>query len=210
MGVGWLIKEYSSGKLDTPALEVHELQSQGGKPDFSGVITGKVSFFSSPRAKLMEMAARIDLRVLLVGSMLPDIIDKPVGQLIFRDSINNGRIFCHTLLFLLIIALVGVYLYRSGGKLWMLTLSFGTFVHLILDEMWLTPRTLLWPLYGWTFPRMDITVSAWMQGMMDALFCNPKTYISETVGLIILVWFLVVLVRRGKVRGFLREGLIYG
>lgn len=157
----------------------------------------------------MKLGARMDLRVLVVGAMLPDIVDKPLGQVILRDSVNNGRIFCHTLLFLIIITLVGLYLYRSRGRLWMLTLSFGTLVHLILDEMWLMPRTVLWPLYGWSFPKSELTVAEWTQALWEALFTDPVVYIAEIIGLIVLVCFAVVLLRKKKVRAFLRQGRVY-
>jgi len=92
-----------------------------------------------------------------LGSLLPDIIDKPVGQFFFRDTFSNGRIFCHTLLFLILITLAGLCLYRSRGKTWLLGFSFGTFMHLIQDQMWLEPRTFLWPLYGFAFEKIDLT-----------------------------------------------------
>jgi len=160
-------------------------------------------------AKLLKLGGRIDLRVLLVGSMLPDIIDKPLGQIILRHSVNSGRILGHILSFLLIITLVGLYLYHSRNRLWMLILSLGTFVHLILDEMWLEPQTLLWPLYGWTFPRFDLTISEWTQGMLRALFSDPAVYVSEAIGLTVLIWFGVTLLRRGAFRTFLRQGRMY-
>ena len=53
------------------------------------------------RSNLSSLPAYLDIRLLLIGSLLPDIIDKPVGQLIFRETFSNGRIFSHTLLFLL-------------------------------------------------------------------------------------------------------------
>ena len=92
----------------------------------------------------------------------------------------------------------------------MLTLSLGTFVHSILDEMWLAPQTLLWPLYGWAFPTSDLTIAEWTQGMLQALFSDPAIYISEAIGLTVLIWVGVTLLRRGTFRAFLRYGRIYG
>jgi len=40
-----------------------------------------------------------DLRLWVLGGLLPDIIDKPVGFLFF----NNGRIFSHSLVFFLLL-----------------------------------------------------------------------------------------------------------
>ena len=70
----------------------------------------KVSWLSS-------LANHIDIRVLLLGSLLPDIIDKPVGLYFWRDTFSNGRIFCHTLLFLMVITLAGLYLYTPWQNL---------------------------------------------------------------------------------------------
>jgi len=34
-----------------------------------------------------------------------------------------------------------------------MVLAWGSFVHHILDGMWLFPKTYLWPVYGWSFPK---------------------------------------------------------
>ena len=154
----------------------------------------------------VSLARRMDYRLILVGSLLPDIIDKPVGGLLFRDFFSSGRIFCHTLLFLVILSLAAVYFYNRHGTTWLLALSFGTFIHLILDQMWLMPQTLLWPIYGWTFERTD--VSHWLQEWLYALRVNPTVNIPELVGAIIVVVFAVLLVRRKGIRAFIKKGII--
>jgi len=146
--------------------------------------------------QITSLGNRIDTRVLLIGSLLPDIIDKPVGQFFFRDIFSNGRICCHTIIFLLLIALIGIYLYRSRGKTWLLTLGFGTFTHLIFDQMWLIPQTLLWPLYGFAFEKLDLT--AWTQNIFYALYTDPVVYVPELLGIVILSWYGLVLVRTRK------------
>ncbi len=156
---------------------------------------------------LASLGNHIDIRLLLIGSLLPDIIDKSVGQLLFREIFSNGRIFCHTLLFLILITLVGIYLYRSYSKTWLLVLSFSTFTHLIFDQMWLTRQTLLWPLYGFTFEKIDLT--HWIEIIFHALLTNPVVYISEIVGGAILILFAWVLVSNGKVHAFIRNRKLY-
>lgn len=137
----------------------------------SGNIPGqKVSWLDS-------LAKHVDIRFLLIGSLLPDIVDKPVGLLLFRETFSNGRIFCHTLLFLGLLSLAGIYFYRRGGKTWLLALSFGTFTHLILDQMWRSPRTLLWPVYGFAFEKIDLT--GWMSNIFYALLTDPAVYVPE-------------------------------
>ncbi len=160
---------------------------------------GAVSWFAS-------LGNRVDIRLLLVGSLLPDIIDKPVGQLLFRETLSSGRIFCHTLLFFILVTVAGVLLYRRRGRTWLLAFSFGTFTHLILDQMWLEAETLLWPLYGINFPRAELT--GWAQNMWLALLTNPRVYIPEIVGGVILVLLLWVLVRNRGLFAFVRSGTL--
>lgn len=161
---------------------------------------------NSPQPRLNSLAGQIDYRLILVGSLLPDIIDKPVGMLLLRGSLGSGRMFCHSLLFLVILSLAAGYFYSRRGTTWLLVLSFGIFTHLILDQMWLMPRTLLWPIYGWAFERVD--VSHWLQDMFHSLQTDPAVYIPELVGATILVGFVVRLVRRKRVYAFVREGKI--
>lgn len=149
-----------------------------------------------------SMARRMDYRLILIGSLLPDIIDKPIGMLF----LSNGRIFCHTLLFLVIISSAAVYLFKRHEQTWLIALSFGTFIHLILDGMWLAPRTLLWPAYGWAFESEDLT--NWVQNMLYALRTDPAVYLPELVGAIILVGFTAQLVYRKGVYAFIRKGTI--
>jgi hypothetical protein len=155
---------------------------------------------------LSRLAERIDLRLLFVGSLLPDIVDKPVGQFFFRDVFSNGRVLSHTLLFLIIVSLAGLWFHRRYAKNWLLVLAFGILTHLICDQMWRSPRTLLWPIYGFSFDRMDIT--HWVSNLLYALQTNAQVYVPELVGLVILVWFATELVRRGSVIAFIKTGRV--
>lgn len=154
-------------------------------------------------SRVVSLADHIDVRLLLIGSLLPDIIDKPVGMILFRDSLSNGRMFCHTLIFLLAITLAGFYLYRSHEKIWLVILAFGTLTHLILDRMWLAYQTLLWPLYGFGFETVDLT--SWFRNILYSLLTDPWVYVSEFVGAAILAWFVLVMVHRGRPSVFLKK-----
>ncbi len=161
--------------------------------------SSKTNWFTS-------VADNIDIRILLVGSLLPDIVDKPVGVFLFRAIFDNGRIVCHTLLFTIVIMLAGLYLYRSRGKTWLLVLSFGSLMHIMLDKMWLYPRTFLWPLYGLAFEKVG--VENWLYYISHALVTDPPTFISELIGAAILFWFALVLLKRRKVLAFIKCGHI--
>ena len=155
---------------------------------------------------LTSLGSYVDIRILLVGSLLPDIIDKPVGNFIFRDTFSNGRIFLHTLLFLILITAAGFYLYKLRRQVWLLTLAFGTFMHLLLDEMWFAPNTLFWPIFGFTFEKVEITslIFRWLYGLVS----YPHIFIPEMVGIIILLWFGVTLAGRKKIGVFIKYGKV--
>ena len=153
-----------------------------------------------------SLVSRIDLRLLLIGSLLPDIIDKPIGLYFFRETFSNGRIFCHTLLFLILVMVAGLYFYRRRGRTWGLVFSLVILTHLILDQMWHTPRTLLWPLLGLNFERIDI--SNWAANIFHALLTDPAVYIPELVGAVILFWFTWVLLNTKKTFVFIKYGQI--
>ena len=155
---------------------------------------------------LLSFANRFDTRILLIGSLLPDILDKPIGQYIFKDIFHNGRIFGHTLLFSLILIAGGIYYYRHYKKNWLVTLSFGTFIHLILDEMWLNLETLFWPLYGFQFK--SIYSEHYVQGLFYALFNEPSVFIPEIIGILLIICFLWALMSQKKLLYMILRGRI--
>lgn len=147
-------------------------------------------------AWVTSLGRRIDLRVLLAGSLLPDLVDKPIGLLLY-DSLGY-RLYCHTLLFLVVTAVAGLCLYLSLRKNWLLVLAFGVFAHLVLDEVWLDPTTFLWPLKG-----ISLSESA------EAFSEIARYYfVLEVVGLVVLVGIAWVLIRRRNVLAFIRHGRV--
>jgi len=37
---------------------------------------------------------------ILIGALLPDLIDKPIGKIMLAESLSNGRLFAHSFLFI--------------------------------------------------------------------------------------------------------------
>jgi len=128
-----------------------------------------------------KLKIRMDYRLILVGSLLPDIIDKPVGMILL--PLNNGRVFGHTLLFLTILLLIGLK-YRK------LSLAFASFLHLVEDEMWNEPETLFWPFTS--FPAKEhVSLYEYALKIISEYIPSPShTFISEVIGLIIILAFL--------------------
>lgn len=142
----------------------------------------------SNRAKqwFANWVKHINVKPLLLGALLPDIIDKPLGIYLGRKVFSNGRIFCHTLLFPILVAGVELISNRRRDKTWRPNLTFGILTHLILDQMWRTPNTLLWPLHGTTFKKED--TSDWVNKMLRTLVTDPGTYVPELLGTGVLIW----------------------
>ncbi len=145
----------------------------------------------------------LDIRLLIIGSMLPDIIDKPLASFV---NFGNGRSVSHTLLFALIFVLPGIYFYISRRWTWFLALAIGIVFHLILDLMWQTPRTLFWPYYGWIFPPKATTdvLNVWI----SILITDRLTEAFELAGFIIFAVFLWTLIRQRKLIPFLIKGTV--
>jgi hypothetical protein len=147
----------------------------------------------------------VDYRLVLLGALLPDLVDKPLGIFLFQDTFSSGRIFAYTLLFAVLLLAVGSFLYARRGRAGLVWLSFGAFIHLGLDEMWHSPRTLLWPAFGWGFERQD--TGHWLGRMLSLLVSDPGVYIPEIIGGLILVAFVWYLFRRREVYRFIRTGM---
>jgi inner membrane protein len=129
--------------------------------------------------------ARADLLFVAIGSMLPDIIDKPVGEIVYGTP-SMGRIFAHTLLFLLLLA--GAALCTRDLRL--ASLCGGVLVHLSLDFMWNSPVILFWPMLGGfpTAPYLD-TLS-YLQMLLLGLG-RPIVLLPELLGLAYFIFLAV-------------------
>ncbi len=170
-------------------------------------LSRRIPFLQTEKSqRLTTVASEIDYRLVLLGSMLPDMIDKPVGVYLFGGTFDNGRIFCHTLLSLLIVLSIGLYRYRRYAGTGMLALAFGYGMHLILDEIWNAPSTLFWPLLGASFPDSDL--GDYVGLIWDNLTTKPSAYVPEIIGLIILIPVALRLLRSRRVMSFLKSGVI--
>jgi len=126
--------------------------------------------------------SRVSLAFLALGSMLPDIIDKPLGLIVF-GSPNMGRTFAHTLLFLFFLSVLCLN-YRD---IRLISLTWGVLIHLSLDFMWNSPQILLWPLLG-PFPDAPLLDTLSYLEMLLSGLKNPAVWIPEITGLAYLIF----------------------
>ena len=82
------------------------------------------------------------------GSVLPDLVDKPLGHLIMNESLDNGRLLFHGLMMVGIILVVALALRRTRYSVLFAGLALGMISHQLLDAMWLDPVAWFFPLMG--------------------------------------------------------------
>ena len=146
----------------------------------------------------------IDYRLVLSGSLLPDIMDKPSWLFASSDIFPAGRNYGHTFLFNLLLFICGLILIKYK-KPWLLIISLSSYIHLILDQMWGYPVTLWWPLSG-SFHSVE--TAGWLPGIMQSLSSDPGTYVPEIIGLIIILVLGCRLIVKKSVLNFIRTGAI--
>ncbi|WP_297418304.1 metal-dependent hydrolase [Clostridium sp.] len=156
------------------------------------------------RDKKLRDKVLIDYRFVLVGSILPDIIDKPIGAGLLRNIFHNSRIFGHTLIFSLSLILIGLYMLNRNGKNNILLLGISSSIHLVLDSMWLYPNILFWPYLGWKFPARP--EGNWVSSDMVRLITDPTYYLPELIGFAIIAYFFIRLLINKEIKYFISKG----
>lgn len=140
----------------------------------------------------------VDWRFVLLGTILPDLIDKPLGAILGLES----RLWAHTLVFA-VTALALSFAPRLESLLW---LGLGILTHFLFDQIWNQPWVILWPAYGWTFPPGGPT----LEGYLYVLLTDPVVQAGEVIGAAVLVFFARAhgLLSWSALRAFLRNGRV--
>lgn len=144
----------------------------------------------------------MDLRWVLAGSILPDVIDKPIGSVFFHDIFGTHRLFAHSIIFPMVgFAVVLIATRRGSGlRLGFLGLMIGVFVHLLLDAAWATPEAFWWPLFGWEFPKV---LDADLLSLLGRMVSEPLVWVGEAAGAAYLIFlWRRYLTAKGHLRAF--------
>ena len=147
-----------------------------------------------------------DLRWYLTGILLPDLVDKPIGQVFFKPYFENGRIYCHTLLFTSSMLAMGIRRWRRRDDNRFLLLALGVVSHLVFDAIWREPVTVMWPLLG-PFERYPSLKG--VLGQLAESLRDPSFWAEEMGGLLLLLLSLrsVGIQRPGDLKTFILHGL---
>ncbi|HEY7468075.1 MAG TPA: metal-dependent hydrolase [Acidimicrobiia bacterium] len=149
---------------------------------------------------------KVDVRFLLAGAVLPDVVDLLVGTILFPERFSTGELWFHTLLLPSIYMVLVLLLTRRGRRRRaFMAFGVGWLFHLILDGMWAEPEVLFWPFFGWEMPMGEAPFwpLAWERALSD-----PWRWVLEAIGLAYLVWlwFATGLNLKERRDGLVREG----
>ena len=122
---------------------------------------------------------KINRFALIIGSLLPDIIDKPL----FLLGLANGRFFSHNLLFTIISFLI-VFLVSKRNLEISLPFLAGMVLHLLLDLPYVP---LFYPFITYKYIIVEEPLLYWF----NALFTNPIVLSTEIIGIAILIFILI-------------------
>ena len=149
---------------------------------------------------------RIDYRFILLGAILPDLVDGLLGIVVFDGS--SGRWIAHSLLGFLVVTVAIVVGARGTRRLALFGVAVGWLLHLVGDGMWQAPRTFFWPTFGTAFATSPAEPYSW--ALVTDPVAHAWTWVGELVGLAILWWFWSAfsLGDPARRRMFARDGLL--
>jgi hypothetical protein len=94
---------------------------------------------------------RFDYRLLVVGAVLPDVVDWPTGWRVMHSVVTS----------IVVLALVMlVSLGRKPYRKLLLGLPIGMFLHLVFDGVFTSAEMFWWPMGGWQFSAAELPVVA--------------------------------------------------
>lgn len=116
---------------------------------------------------------RIDYRLVLLGALIPDLIDRPLG-LLSPDA--TTRSVSHSLVFVLALMFAIMFFLRGSAARRWFVFPIAILIHLAIDGMWNYPQTFFWPFFGPEFSLIHEGAKPWLLAS------------KELIGIAILVY----------------------
>jgi hypothetical protein len=153
---------------------------------------------------------KVDVRFLLAGAVLPDVVDLMLGTVVLPETYSIGELWLHTLLAPTVYTIGVLLLTRRGRRRRAyMALGVGWLLHILLDGLWTDPEVLFWPFFGWELPAGEAPFwpLAWQRAWGD-----PWRWVIEFVGLgyLVWLWFAAGLNQRDRRDALVRTGRIAG
>ena len=125
---------------------------------------------------------KVDLRLLVLGAVLPDLVDLVAGVILGEPSRQRWG---HALVVPVIVTVLILLTNRRGRRRrHLMTVVVAWLFHLVLDGVWVREQTFLWPVFGTDFapwPSGPVWTRAWS---------DPWRFVKEGFGLVylLLLW----------------------
>lgn len=158
---------------------------------------------------------KVDVRFLFLGALLPDLIDMPIGTLIFESRFATGELWFHSLTLASVYMVVVLTTTRRGRRRRaFMAVGVGWLLHLLLDAMWVNQESFGWPFFGLEIPMGE---SPYWPLAWDRALSDPWRWVKEAVGLGYLIWLWLALglgqrerrqnvYETGRLPGYVAEG----
>lgn len=146
------------------------------------ILDKKTELIDSSKKKFNLNNSSFFWALLLLGSMIPDIIDKTIGIMVF----SSGRAIGHTLLFTIFqcitfYILISVLKFDFDRKLGVFFLFIGNLMHFLLDQPSLGIDIILYPILTDKF--LSSPDNSFLLGIT-----NPFVWITETLGFMSIIF----------------------
>lgn len=143
-----------------------------------------------------QLVNQIDYRLVLLGSLIPDLIDKPIGRILFHDYFEgNGHLYGHTLVAAFAVVLPGLLLVVVWSDPRLLAMGIAMLSHLAVDPTNHSLEILLWPLLGTEFPQVTLL------GLRSSI-------LTETISAMMLLLAGRHFYRTNRLHKFIRTGRV--
>ncbi|MCH7511728.1 MAG: metal-dependent hydrolase [Chloroflexi bacterium] len=140
-----------------------------------------------------SIADAVDYRLVALGALLPDLIDKPIVWVLFPNPDAGGHHIGHSLFVGLALLLPGLYLLAWRGKAGLALVGAAHLSHVFSDSVTHVPRSLLWP-----FISLDIP---W-----NGILLRSSNIGAEVLAFAVLLFALRALRTQGHLKRLLYEG----
>lgn len=124
-----------------------------------------------------KLRVRVDYKLIAIGSLLPDLVDKPLMLLGL-----SGRALGHSLIFILLLTALSIK-YRET-----LHLLLASALHLLEDEIWTEPEVLLWPMLP---SKQPSSFEEYVAKVISEYDPSSRFFAFEVVGIVILLAFIL-------------------
>ena len=140
-----------------------------------------------------SIADAVDYRLVALGALLPDLIDKPIGWVLVPNPDAGGPPIGHSLFGGLALLPPGPYLLGWRGKAGLALVGAAHLSHVFSDSVTHVPRSLLWP-----FISLDIP---W-----NGILLRSSNIGAEVLAFAVLLFALRALRTQGHLKRLLYEG----